>query len=126
MALDQGKLKDNIQKAFEDIFQPALETAFSKVCPKDTNDAANVAKNFADTATELIAEPMAEQLSAAIDYYVRSANIFGQFMILGVATVGSPAAQTQVVPLPISVQTMPVGQGGGMMPLPNSLILGIQ
>lgn len=124
--LDQGKLKDHIQSAIEDIFAPALTTAFGRVCPVDTSDGNDVAKQFGDIATELIAEPFAERLSAAIDYYVRSANIFGQFLLLGVATVGSPVAQTQVVPLPISVQTLPVGMGGGAMPLPNSLILGIQ
>jgi hypothetical protein len=124
--LDQGKLKSSIQSAFEEISQPALETAFSKVCPKDTNDGSSAAKNFADTATELISEPLAERLASAIDYYVRNANVFGNFMILGVTTVGSPCAQSQVVPLPISVQTMPVGMGGGCMPLPNTLILGIQ
>ena len=126
MALDQGKLKDHIKSAIEDIFQPALETAFSKVCPKDTNDGASVAKNFADTATELIADPFAERLSAAIDYYVRNAEVFGQCMILGIATVGSPAAQSQVVPHMISIQTLPVGMGGGMMPIPNQFILGIK
>ena len=124
--LDQAKLKDSIQSAFEEILQPALETAFSKVCPKDTTDSSRAATNFADTATELISEPLAERLASAIDYYIRNANIFGNFMILGVSTVGSPVAQTQVAPLPITVQTMPVGLGGGSMPLPNTLILGIQ
>ena len=124
--LDQAKLKGSIQSAFEEILQPALETAFSKVCPKDTTDGSQAATNFANTATELISEPLAERLASAIDYYVRNANIFGNFMILGVNTVGSPSAQTQVVPLPITVQTMPVGLGGGCMPLPNTLILGIQ
>lgn len=124
--LDQAKLKGSIQSAFEEILQPALETAFSKVCPKDTTDGSHAATNFANTATELISEPLAERLASAIDYYVRNANIFGNFMILGVSTVGSPSAQTQVAPLPITVQTMPVGLGGGCMPLPNTLILGIQ
>jgi hypothetical protein len=124
--LDQAKLKSHIQSAFEDILQPALETAFSKVCPEDTNDGASAATNFADTATELIAEPLAERLSAAIDYYVRNAHIFGSSMILGVTTVGSMCAQSQVVPLPITVTTMPVGMGGGAMPVPNTIILGIQ
>ena len=47
-------------------------------------------------------------------------------MILGVTTVGSMCAQSQVVPLPITVTTMPVGMGGGAMPVPNTIILGIQ
>ena len=124
--LDQAKLKSNIQSALEDILQPALETAFSKVCPKDTNDGANAAKNFGDTATELISEPLAERLSAAIDYYVRNAQIFGTSMIMGVSTVGSSSAQVQVAPLPITITTMPVGLGGGVTPVPNTLILGIK
>jgi hypothetical protein len=124
--LNQAKLKDSIQSALEDILQPALETAFSKVCPKDTNDGSSAAKNFGDTATELIAEPLAERLSAAIDYYVRNAHIFGTSMIMGVSTVGGPTSQVQVAPLPITVTTMPVGMGGGAMPVPNQIILGIQ
>ena len=124
--LNQASLKSNIQSALEDILQPALETAFSKVCPKDTNDGASAAKNFADTATELIAEPLAERLSAAIDYYVRNMHIFCSTMILGVNVVGGMYAQVQVAPLPITVTTMPVGTGGGMTPTPNTLILGIQ
>lgn len=126
MALDQGKLKKEIQSAFEETFATALETAFTKVCPSDSNDGNEAAKRFGETACELLAEPLAERLSCAIDYYVRNAKIFGKFMILGVATVGSPAAQTQVVPLNISVDTLPTGMGGGMMPLPNMLYLGIK
>ena len=46
-------------------------------------------------------------------------------MILGVSTVGGPTAQAQVVPLNITIDTLPTGLGGGTMPLPNMLYLGI-
>ena len=126
MALDQGKLKKEIQSAFNEILPDAFETAFKKVCPGDSNDGNEAAKRFGETVDNLVSEPLAERLSAAIDYYVKNAQIFGKFMILGVSTVGGPTAQAQVVPLNVTVDTLPTGLGGGMMPLPNMLYLGIK
>lgn len=126
MALDQGKLKKEIQSAFNEILPDAFETAFKKICPGDSNDGNDSAKRFGETIDNLISEQLAERLSAAIDYYVKNAQIFGKFMILGVSTVGSPTAQAQVVPLNITVDTLPTGLGGGMLPLPNMLYLGIK
>ena len=96
MALDQGKLKDNIQKAIEDCFQPAFETAFKRTLPSESSQGDDISKKFADVATEMIAEPFAEQLSAAIDYYVKNADVHGQMMLMGVSTVGGPTSQAQV------------------------------
>ena len=126
MALDQGKLKQHIQQAFEEILPDAFETAFSKVCPSDSTDGNNAAKQFGETVSEMVSEQLADRLSSAIDYYVKNAQIFGKFMILGISTVGSPTAQAQVVPLNITVDTMPTGLGGGSLPLPNMLYLGIK
>lgn len=126
MALDQGKLKDNIQKAIEDCFHPACENAFKKILPNDTQDGDETAVKFADIFVETVAEPFAEQLSSAIDYYVKNADVHGQCMLLGVNTVGSMCAQSQVVPLMLKASTHPVGQGGGMLPMVNEFYLGIK
>lgn len=126
MALNKGKLKDNIKKAIEDSFQPAFETAFKRTMPTDCQLSNDMAKNFADVATTMIAEPFAEQLSSAIDYYIKNADIHGQCMLLGVNTVGGMCAQSQVVPLAIKASTHPVGLGGGTMPMINHFYLGIK
>lgn len=126
MALDQGKLKDNIKSAIEDTLQPALETAMLKQFGKDTKESTEKSKEFADTVIDLFADPFAEALSSAIDYYVRNADVHGQMMLLGVNTVGSMCAQSQVVPLMLKASTHPVGQGGGMIPMLNEFYLGIK
>lgn len=126
MALDQGKLKDNIKKAIEDCFHPACENAFKKILPVDSSEGDSDAKNFADIFVDTVAEPFAEQLSSAIDYYVRNADVHGQCMLLGVSTVGSMCAQSQVVPLMLKASTHPVGQGGGILPMMNEFYLGIK
>lgn len=126
MALDQAGLKDNIKKAVEDCFRPAFETAFKRTLPTDTQQADEISKNFADLVTDMIADPFAEQLSAAIDYYIKNADVHGQMMLLGVTTVGGPTSQTQVAPLMIKAATHPVGLGGGMIPMVNEFYLGIK
>ena len=126
MALDQGKLKDNIQKAIEDCFQPAFETAFKRTLPSETTEGDEISKKFADVAVEMIAEPFAEQLSAAIDYYIKNADVHGQMMLMGVSTVGGPTSQVQAAPLLLKASTHPVGTGGGMIPMVNEFYLGIK
>ena len=126
MALDQGKLKDNIQKAIEDCFQPAFETAFKRTLPSESSQGDDISKKFADVATEMIAEPFAEQLSAAIDYYVKNADVHGQMMLMGVSTVGGPTSQAQVAPLLLKASTHPVGMGGGTVPMMNEFYFGIK
>ena len=124
--LDQSKLKDNIQKAIEDTLQPALEAGMKNILPTDTNTGNDVCKKFSDTVIDIFAEPFAEALSSAIDYYIKNADVHGQCMLLGVNTVGSMCAQSQVVPLMLKASTHPVGQGGGMLPMINEFYLGIK
>lgn len=125
MALDADKLKDNIQKAFEDLFPGAFSAAMRAAMPLDSKDGMEAADRFGKVATEQIAEPLAIQLSSAIDYYIRTAEITGQCQLLGVSTVGGPTSQAQVVPLPLRVSTLPTGMGGGKIPGVNEFILGI-
>lgn len=124
MALDQGKLKDNIKQAFDETLPNAIETGLLEMLPDVNKTGNSMAKNVAKTINELISEPLAERLSAAIDYYVRTADVHGKMMIMG-GTVGGPYSQT-LIPITVSASTIPVGMGGGMIPGPNQFIFGIK
>lgn len=123
--LDQGKLKDNIQKGIEEHLTPALEIAFKTILPNITKEGNELSKQFADTAVNIFAEPFAETLSSAIDYYIKNAQIDGKCLLLGVTTVGGCTSQSQVAPLPLTISTKPTGLGGGKIPGQNEFILGI-
>ena len=88
MRLKKGTLKAEIQAAIEEILPGALEKGFKRTLPRNTEIGNKTAKRFAQTITELLAEPMAKALSGAIDYHVRSANVWGTII-----TVGSPVTQ---------------------------------
>lgn len=124
MALDQGKLKDNIKKAFDETLPEAIERGLLQMLNNESKAGNDMAKKVADTVNELISEPLAERLSAAIDYYVRTADVHGKIMITG-NTVGGPYAQT-LIPIIASASTIPVGMGGGNIPGPNTFIFGIK
>ena len=124
--LKVGDLESQIEAALNSTLPKAIETCKLGEFPEDSDMGKEHAKKVADTFKEMVCPQLAKLLAGAIDYYVRNAKIFGKFMILGISTVGSPTAQAQVVPLNISVDTLPTGLGGGMMPLPNMLYLGIK
>lgn len=126
MALDKSTLKDKIKEAVEESFKPALEVSLKKLMPTESTASDEAAKTFAETFVDICAEPFAEYLSSAIDYYIRTADIHGQMQIFGIQTVGGMTAQTQVVPLTVTAATYPVGQGGGTLPLINQFYLGIK
>ena len=65
------------------------------IFPEQSKTGDNIAKKFGETVNDLISEPMAQRLAAAIDYHVRSANIYGTII-----TVGSMVTQTAVVNSP--------------------------
>lgn len=106
--LKPDTLKQKIQEAVESTFQPALEQAFTEILPCQTQQGIDYAKQFAETITTTIAEPFAEQLSSAIDYYVKNAEIFGTII-----TIGTPITQTAIV----QSTSVPVSNGA----IPNTL-----
>lgn len=85
-------LTQDICKAFSDILPVAFETALLCTFPENSKSGQDIAKQFGETATELIAEPLSERLAAAIDYYIKSGAIKGT-----IVTVGSPSTQTAVI-----------------------------
>ena len=93
--LKVDKLEKEIKKAFDETFPGALEQAMLMIFPEQSKTGDNIAKKFGETVNDLISEPMAQRLAAAIDYHVRSANIYGTII-----TVGSPVTQTAVISSP--------------------------
>ena len=93
--LKKDKLEQEIKRAFDETFPGALEQAMLKIFPEQSKTGDNIAKKFGETVNDLISEPMAKRLAAAIDYYVRSADIYGT-----IVTVGSMVTQTAVVNSP--------------------------
>ena len=88
MSLHKDTLKAEIQAAIEELLPPAVEEGYKHTLPRNTESGRKAAKKFAKVMTELIAEPMAKALAGAIDYHVRSANVWGQII-----TTGSPVTQ---------------------------------
>lgn len=93
--LKVDKLEKEIKKAFDETLPGALEQAMLSIFPEKTSTGDNIAKNFGEVVTDLISEPLAQRLAAAIDYHVRSATIYGT-----IVTVGSMVTQTAVVNSP--------------------------
>ena len=93
--LKVDKLEKEIKKAFDETLPGALEQAMLSIFPEKTSTGDDIAKNFGEAVTDLISEPLAQRLAAAIDYHVRSATIYGT-----IVTVGSMVTQTAVVNSP--------------------------
>lgn len=93
--LKVDKLESEIKKAFDETLPGALEQAMLSIFPEKTGTGDDIAKNFGEAVNELISEPLAQRLAAAIDYHVRSATIYGT-----IVTVGSMVTQTAVVNSP--------------------------
>ena len=99
MALNKETLKKEIQEAIEDVLPGALQQGLISIQPRNTEVGQEAAEKFAKTITELLAEPLATALAAAIDYHVRSAEIYGT-----INTIGGPSSQmaTIVSPTPLT------------------------
>ena len=97
--LKEDKLKKELKKAFDETLPSAFEQAFILTCPEKSKIGSKIAKQFGEVINDLVSEPLAERLAAAIDYYVRSANIYGKIVTTGspftqIALVNSPSALT--------------------------------
>lgn len=125
MALNSGKLKDDLKAAFDNVLPSAFEEAYKSTLKIETEDGNETARRFAEKLKNLIDDTLAESMADAIDAYVRNMQIDGHMNLLGVTTVGTMVAQTQVVPLPLIISTLPKGVGGGTIPGVNNFILGI-
>ena len=93
--LNKQTLQKEIQGAIEELLPNALREGLKSTFYRETESGNKMADRFASVVTELFAQPFSEALAAAIDYHVRSANIYGTII-----TVGSMVTQTAVVNSP--------------------------
>jgi len=118
-------LEQNLLDLFNTTIPVAFEQAMLESFGAKSKKGEEAAKKFGETIRQQLAEQWAKTIAQAIDYYVKNADIHGQMMLVGIPTVGSPSSHTSL-PHMVSAQTIPVGQGGGMIPGPNKFIFGIK
>lgn len=90
--LNLSGLEQDITNAFKETLPGAFEQALSETFPEKSKAGSEMAKQFGETITELIAEPLGKRIASAIDYYVKSGSIKGTII-----TVGSMVTQTAVL-----------------------------
>ena len=93
--LNENTLYREIKAAFNETFPTAFEHALKSTFAEQSEIGDEVAKQFGKSIDDAISDPLAKRLAAAIDYYVRNANIYGTII-----TVGSPVTQTAVISSP--------------------------
>lgn len=91
--LIQAGLSKKFKEAIEDTVPNAIENALNSSMSVKSEEAEKANKELADMIGKLLAEPLAERLSSAIDTYIKSACIYGTII-----TAGSPVTQTAVIP----------------------------
>lgn len=93
--LNINTLQTELKKAFDETLPGAFEQAFILTFPTQSEIGSDLAKRFGEAFNDMISEPLAERLAAAIDYYVKTANVYGTII-----TVGGPVTQTAIVQSP--------------------------
>jgi hypothetical protein len=94
--LKPNDLKKQIEYGLKNIYEPAIEQIILMTFPEKSDTGDNMAKDMAASFVEMTAEPMAEILSSAIDYYVKNITITGNLI-----TTGSPGLHTcSITPAP--------------------------
>lgn len=108
MSLKKSTLENEIKSAFEELLPMALEEGMKATYPRRTESGDEAAKNFADVVTEILSAPLAKALASAIDYHVRSAEIYGNLI-----TNGSPSTHFVSInsPSPITNGKIPNSLG---------------
>lgn len=90
--LNVDTLESEIKKAFSETLPTAFEQAVRSTFPKDSKLGDEMAKQFGEIIDECVSESLAKRIAAAIDYYVKNAQIFG-----AIITTGGPFTQTAMV-----------------------------
>lgn len=106
--LNKDKLASEIKEGLSSIVTPALKECILNSMPSKSSLAESEAERFAGTFEKLVFEDLSEVLAAAIDYYIKNAQIYGT-----VITVGNRHTQTAK----IDSKSKPVTNGV----LPNTL-----
>lgn len=90
--LNSAKLCSDIQKAIEETLPMALEEGIKIMFPQKSNTGDDIASQFGETVTELVAQPLANRIGEAIHAYIKNISIYGNII-----TVGSPTTHTAVI-----------------------------
>lgn len=106
--LNPDVLEENIKKALLEYMPIAFEEGLKTLMDRKTDETDDMCKNFGQTITDVLAEPLASSLAAAIDYYVKNISISGQII-----TSGTPVTQTSI----IASSNVPIQNGV----IPNTL-----
>lgn len=94
--LNPDGLEKQIKNALEQYLPPTFEQAAHILLPSKSDAGDEICKEFGQTVSDLLAEPLASSLAAAIDYYVKNISISGTII-----TTGSPVTQqAPIVPAP--------------------------
>lgn len=97
--LKLDKLEKEIKKAFDETLPGAFEKGLRMTFPKDSKSGDEISKEFGKLINDMLAEPLAQRLAAAIDYHVRSIDIYGNLITNGPPTthfcmINSPSPLT--------------------------------
>lgn len=103
--LNPTNLEQQLKNAFEQYLPPAFEQAAKILLPTETEAGKEMCKDFGQAVSDMLSEPLASSLAAAIDYYVKNITFQGTIM-----TTGTPVAQTAFIapaPTPIVAGVIP-------------------
>jgi hypothetical protein len=103
--LNPVSLEQQIKNALEQYLPPAFEQAAAILMPTETDAGKEICKDFGQAVSDMLADPLASSLAAAIDYYVKNITFQGTIM-----TTGTPVAQTAVImpaPSPVVAGVIP-------------------
>ena len=90
-----SELEKALTRSLEEVLPSALEEGFKHVLPCTSKSGNKAAKEFGESITKMIAEPLGGRIANAIDYYIKNADVYGQII-----TVGSPTTQTARIESP--------------------------
>lgn len=106
--LNLNTLEQQLKSGFEDVLPGALEQAYRITYPGQSAQGNAMCTAFGQTASKLLAGPLAKIIAAAIDYYVKNISISGTII-----TVGSPVTQQAQIqsPTPLTNGKVPNSLG---------------
>lgn len=90
--LNPDTLEKEIKNALEQYLPDAFEQAAHCLIPNNSEIGDDMCKEFGATVSDILSEPLASSLAAAIDYYVKNISLQGTII-----TTGSPVSQTAVI-----------------------------
>ena len=98
-------LEQQIKNALDQYLPPAFEQAATVLLPTETEEGKELCKDFGQTVANILAEPLASSLAAAIDYYVKNITFQGTII-----TTGTPVMQQAIIapaPSPVVAGVIP-------------------